>query len=165
MGYRHAGDARYLPDVAIDSPYRFEPNLIERGWQLVRGIVQFLRARSILGIDDHQIIEYCRKLDHIAQARTQAVDECSGPQSLERRQQVEHDGATHPVALKPPTATTAAPTRTRALKIRLIRSNQPTCERSDASVSLLTVAGMKATLHPPKALASQWPGSPAVPPA
>jgi Lipase (class 3) len=49
VGYRHAGDARYLPDVAIDSPYRFDPNLIERGWQLVRGIVQFLRARSILG--------------------------------------------------------------------------------------------------------------------
>jgi hypothetical protein len=96
MGYRHAGDARYLPDVAIDSPYRFEPNLIERGWQLVRGIVQFLRARSILGIDDHQIIEYCRKLDHIAQARTQAVGVRVDPETLERRPQMEHDGARRP---------------------------------------------------------------------
>jgi len=96
MGYRHAGDARYLPDVAIDSPYRFEPNLIERGWQLVRGIVQFLRARSILGIDDHQIIEYCRKLDHIAQARTRAVGVRVDPETLERRPQMEHDGARHP---------------------------------------------------------------------
>ena len=95
MGYHHAGDARYLPDVAIDSPYRFEPNLVERTWQLIRGIMQFLRARSILGIDDHQIIEYCRKLDHIAQARTQGVGVRRAPEPLQRRPQVEHDGAEH----------------------------------------------------------------------
>jgi triacylglycerol lipase len=95
MGYRHAGDARYLPDVAIDSPYRFEPSLLERTWQLLRGIMQFLRARSILGIDDHQIIEYCRKLDHIAQARTQTVRVRPLPES-HRRPPVERDKARHP---------------------------------------------------------------------
>jgi triacylglycerol lipase len=95
MGYRHAGDARYLPDVAIDSPYRFEPSLLERAWQLARGIMQFLRARSILGIDDHQITEYCRKLDHIAQARTQVVGMRRGP-APHRRPPVEPDRATHP---------------------------------------------------------------------
>lgn len=92
MGYRHAGDPRYLPDVAIDSPYRFEPNLLERTWQLLRGIQQFFKARSILGINDHQIIEYCRKLDHIAQARTRAVRACGAVPSV-RRPPVEQDTA------------------------------------------------------------------------
>jgi triacylglycerol lipase len=94
MGYRHAGDARYLPDVAIDSPYRFEPSLLERAWQLLRGIMQFLRARSILGIDDHQITEYCRKLDHIAQARAQVVGMWRG--SEPQRRVAEPDRAKHP---------------------------------------------------------------------
>jgi triacylglycerol lipase len=92
MGYRHAGDPRYLPDVAIDSPYRFEPNLLERTWQLLRGIQQFFRARSILGINDHQIIEYCRKLDHIAQARTGA-GRARGALPSVRRPPVEQDTA------------------------------------------------------------------------
>jgi hypothetical protein len=69
--YRHSGDARYMPDVVLDSPYRFQPNIFERTWQLVRGIVQFIRAGSILGIEDHRIGEYCRKLDQIADARRQ----------------------------------------------------------------------------------------------
>jgi triacylglycerol lipase len=96
MGYRHAGDPRYLPDVAIDSPYRFEPNPLERTWQLIRGIIQFIRARSILGIDDHQIIEYCRKLDHIARARTQPGGPWRVPQPTSRRLTVEPDGAAGP---------------------------------------------------------------------
>jgi triacylglycerol lipase len=69
--YRHSGDARYMPDVVLDSPYRFQPNIFERTWQLVRGIVQLIRAGSILGIEDHRIGEYCRKLDQIADARRQ----------------------------------------------------------------------------------------------
>ena len=53
--YRDSGDPRYMPDHPTPSPYRFEPNLLERGWQMVRGLIQLVRARSILGIEDHAI--------------------------------------------------------------------------------------------------------------
>ena len=53
--YRHSGDPRYMPDHATPSPYRFEPNLLERGWQMIRGLIQLIRAGSILGIQDHAI--------------------------------------------------------------------------------------------------------------
>lgn len=70
--YRHSGDPRYMPDHTTPSPYRFEPNLLERGWQMIRGIAQFVRAGSILGIQDHAIAAYCEKLNAIAEARDQS---------------------------------------------------------------------------------------------
>jgi hypothetical protein len=70
--YRHSGDPRYLPDHATPSPYRFEPNLLERGWQMIRGLIQLVRAGSILGIQDHAIGAYCEKLNAIAEARDQS---------------------------------------------------------------------------------------------
>lgn len=71
MSYRHSGDPRYMPDVVSGSPYRFEPSLLQQFGQLAKAIVQVIRAQSILGIEDHQISEYCRKLDAIAAARAQ----------------------------------------------------------------------------------------------
>jgi hypothetical protein len=70
--YRHSGDPRYMPDHATPSPYRFEPNLLERGWQMIRGLIQLVRAGSILGIQDHAIAAYCDKLNAIADARDQS---------------------------------------------------------------------------------------------
>jgi triacylglycerol lipase len=70
--YRHSGDPRYMPDVMTNSPYRFQPGPFQRLWQFVRGIVQLVKAGSILGIDDHAIGEYCRKLDAIARVRSQS---------------------------------------------------------------------------------------------
>ena len=70
--YRHSGDPRYMPDHATPSPYRFEPNLLERGWQMIRGLIQLVRADSILGIQDHAIAAYCDKLNAIAEARDQS---------------------------------------------------------------------------------------------
>jgi triacylglycerol lipase len=72
LNYRHSGDPRYMPDVTSGSPYRFEPNFFQRVVQFGKGVIQLIRARSILGIDDHQIGEYCRKLDQIAGARSQS---------------------------------------------------------------------------------------------
>jgi hypothetical protein len=70
--YRHSGDPRYMPDHPTPSPYRFEPNLLERGWQMIRGLIQLVRAGSILGIQDHAIEAYREKLDAIAEARDQS---------------------------------------------------------------------------------------------
>jgi triacylglycerol lipase len=72
LDYRHSGDPRYMPDKVSGSPYRFEPNFFQRVWQFGKGVIQLIRTQSILGIDDHQIGEYCTKLDQIAGARTQA---------------------------------------------------------------------------------------------
>jgi hypothetical protein len=70
--YRHSGDPRYMPDVMDNSPYRFQPGLFQRLWQIIRGIIQFAKSGSILGIEDHAIDEYCRKLDAIAHFRSQS---------------------------------------------------------------------------------------------
>jgi triacylglycerol lipase len=70
--YRHSGDPRYMPDVVKGSPYRFEPNVFVRFWQFCRGFFQFLTTWSILGIQDHSILQYCKKLNDIADARTQS---------------------------------------------------------------------------------------------
>jgi triacylglycerol lipase len=70
--YRHSGDPRYMPDAVTYTPYRFEPNPFERVWQLLRGLFQLFRSWSILGIKDHDIGEYCKKLNKIAGVRTQA---------------------------------------------------------------------------------------------
>lgn len=71
LDYRHSGDPRYMPDQVSGSPYRFEPNILQRTTQLIIGLIQLVRAGAILGIQDHQISEYCRKLNSIAVARSQ----------------------------------------------------------------------------------------------
>ena len=71
MPYRHAGDLRYMPDQVIGSPYRYEPSLLQRIGQFAKAVVQIVKSQSILGIEDHQIGKYCRKLNAVAEARTQ----------------------------------------------------------------------------------------------
>jgi hypothetical protein len=67
--YRHSGDARYLPDRPEGSPYRYEPGLLVRLWQLVIGLIQFLGSWRLLGIKDHSVGIYAAKLTRIAEAR------------------------------------------------------------------------------------------------
>jgi triacylglycerol lipase len=72
FNYHHSGDPRYMPENVTGSPYRFEPNVFQRMAQLAKGFIQLVKAGSILGIEDHQIGEYCKKLNQIAVARTQS---------------------------------------------------------------------------------------------
>jgi hypothetical protein len=65
MPYRHAGDPRYMPDQVIGSPYRW-PSLLQRIGQFAKAVVQIVKSQSILGIEDHQIGEYCRKINALA---------------------------------------------------------------------------------------------------
>jgi len=69
--YRHSGDPRYLPEHAGTSPYRFEPGPLTRLWQIGQGLVQWVKAGSILGVADHAIAEYSQKLDQITANRAQ----------------------------------------------------------------------------------------------
>jgi triacylglycerol lipase len=70
--YRHSGDPRYMPDQVTGSPYRFQPSPLQRVAQYAKGLVQLIKARSILGIADHSMIEYCSKLNKIADDRAKA---------------------------------------------------------------------------------------------
>ena len=74
MPYRHAGDLRYMPDQVIGSPYRYDPSLLQRIGQFAKAVVQIVKSQSILGIEDHQIGEYCPKLNAIAEARTAKIE-------------------------------------------------------------------------------------------
>ncbi|MGH6851806.1 MAG: lipase family protein [Methylocella sp.] len=69
--YRHSGDPRYLREPVGESVYRYEPGHLARLWQLGQGIVQWYKAGSILGVADHSIIGYARKLDEIGAKRAQ----------------------------------------------------------------------------------------------
>jgi hypothetical protein len=71
IGYRHSGDARYLPDKVSATPFRFSPNIFQRAIQLLVGIRQLILHGSILGIEDHAISRYADKLLGVATARTQ----------------------------------------------------------------------------------------------
>lgn len=67
--YRHSGDARYLPYQVDGSPFRYEPSIFIRFWQLLVGLVHFIGACSILGIADHSREKYVSKLAAIADER------------------------------------------------------------------------------------------------
>ncbi|MGO9944580.1 MAG: lipase family protein [Rhodoblastus sp.] len=70
--YRHSGDPRYLPATVLNEPFRFSPNIFQRAAQLISGIFKLLTPpHSILGIADHNIGQYVRKLARVAETRTQ----------------------------------------------------------------------------------------------
>ena len=71
IGYRHSGDARYLPDKVSATPFRFSPNIFQRTIQFISGVRQLIIHGSILGIEDHNIHGYAAKLLGVAAARTQ----------------------------------------------------------------------------------------------
>ena len=64
-------DPRYMREPVGESVYRYEPGNLTRLWQIGQGIVQWYKAGSIMGVADHSINEYARKLDEIGANRTQ----------------------------------------------------------------------------------------------
>jgi triacylglycerol lipase len=70
--YRHAGDARYLPDAVGASPFRYQPGLFVRIGQLSKGLAMWILSGSLDGIADHGINSYKEKLLKIADNRTQS---------------------------------------------------------------------------------------------
>lgn len=70
--YRHSGDPRFLPAHGAESLFRYEPGFLVRFWQTMKGVIEFARTRTILGIKDHGIGQYESKLKDIAGARSQS---------------------------------------------------------------------------------------------
>ncbi len=72
--YQHSGDPRFLPEQTDGTVYRYEPGPLTRAWQIMRGILQFLRHWSILEIEDHAMTLYEQKLAAVKADRSQARD-------------------------------------------------------------------------------------------
>lgn len=70
--YQHSGDPRFLPAQAQGSPFRYEPGFFVRFWQTMKGLIEFARTWTILGIKDHDIRQYESKLEAIAGERAQS---------------------------------------------------------------------------------------------
>lgn len=70
--YQHSGDPRYLKGKVDASPFRYEPNAFVRLWQLSLGIVEWIQSGALLGVKDHDIALYEKKLTAIAASRNQS---------------------------------------------------------------------------------------------
>jgi triacylglycerol lipase len=66
-GYKHVGDTRYFSQKGA-SPLRRAPNLFRKLWLTSLGLLQFLRTRKIVNIQDHSMEVYIDKLDAWARA-------------------------------------------------------------------------------------------------
>jgi triacylglycerol lipase len=61
FGYRHVGDTRYFGKLGI-SPSRRAPFILQKFWQTIWGIPQFLLTFKLLNIADHNMTAYLAKL-------------------------------------------------------------------------------------------------------
>ena len=61
-GYKHVGDTRYFGRAGI-APLRRPPNIFQKLWRTTWGLLQFVRTRRIVGIADHSMTVYIRKLE------------------------------------------------------------------------------------------------------
>jgi len=66
-GYKHVGDTRYYGKLGI-SPLRRPPNIIQKVWGTVRGLLLIARTRQLLNIADHSMNVYVAKLEAWAKA-------------------------------------------------------------------------------------------------
>jgi hypothetical protein len=66
LGYRHVGDTRYFAKAG-SAPSRRSPNIAQKLWRTLRGLLAFLRTRMLLNIADHKMTTYIAKLAAWAQ--------------------------------------------------------------------------------------------------
>lgn len=70
--YRHSGDPRYLSPGIRATEYRYAPGPILDALHYLQGLAQFATTFQILGIADHMLDGYRRKLNAIAGVRRQS---------------------------------------------------------------------------------------------
>ena len=61
-----------MPDQ-VSVAVSLRPKSFAKIGQFAKAVVQIVKSQSILGIEDHQIGEYCPKLNAIAEARTAKI--------------------------------------------------------------------------------------------
>ena len=61
LGYRHVGDTRYFGKPGT-APFRRPPNIFQKTWRTLLGLIAFLRTWKLINIADHSMTVYLAKL-------------------------------------------------------------------------------------------------------
>lgn len=70
LGYRHVGDTRYFGKSGA-SPSRRSPNLFQKAWRSIWGLLEILKSFRLLNIADHSMAAYLAKLSAWAETNMQ----------------------------------------------------------------------------------------------
>ncbi len=62
LGYRHVGDTRYFGKRGT-APSRRSPNIFQKAWRTLWGLVALVRTGKLLNISDHSMAVYLAKLE------------------------------------------------------------------------------------------------------
>lgn len=62
LGYRHVGDTRYFGKRGT-APSRRSPNIFQKTWRTLWGLVALVRTGKLLNISDHNMAVYVAKLE------------------------------------------------------------------------------------------------------
>ncbi len=78
LGYRHVGDTRYFGKPGI-APSRRSPNIFQKAWRTLWGLMSLLKTFKLLNIADHDMKVYLAKLSawaekNIAQTQERRVE-------------------------------------------------------------------------------------------
>lgn len=61
LGYRHVGDTRYFGRLGV-APSRRSPNIFQKAWRTLWGLMSLLKTFQLLNIVDHDMTVYLAKL-------------------------------------------------------------------------------------------------------
>ncbi len=64
-GYKHVGDTRYFGAMGVP-PLRRPPNIMQKVWHTMLGLLKIWRTHKLIGIADHRMTVYIAKLDRWA---------------------------------------------------------------------------------------------------
>ncbi len=74
LGYRHVGDTRYFGKKGT-APGRRSPNVLQKTWRTIWGLVALLKTGKFQNIADHSMRVYIDKLAAWATANIEATQE------------------------------------------------------------------------------------------
>jgi len=74
LGYRHVGDTRYFGKLGT-APGRRSPNILQKTWRTIWGLVAFAKTGKLQNIADHSMTVYVNKLAAWAAANLKATQE------------------------------------------------------------------------------------------
>jgi triacylglycerol lipase len=74
LGYRHVGDTRYFGKPGI-APSRRSPNIFQKTWRTLWGLMSLLKTFKLLNIADHGMTVYLAKLSAWAEKNIEETQE------------------------------------------------------------------------------------------
>jgi pimeloyl-ACP methyl ester carboxylesterase len=74
LGYRHVGDTRYFGKLGL-APSRRSPNIFQKAWRTLWGLMSLLKTFTLLNIADHNMTVYLAKLSAWAEKNIEETQE------------------------------------------------------------------------------------------